>query len=976
MMYYLLGLLAATALLQETVSYHEDNPGKGTFLATGREVVKTFPKEFLKHCVRQRNASVYCSRSGLSSVPRGTPKTTRFLHLSRNNFQAIGPHTFPPLPVLEYLDLSWNNLYSIQNHTFYNINHLKILYLNNTLLQTIQNGAFADLQNLEVLGLAGTRVSDLSNPGFLTANLKHLRSLSFANSSIKVCKLGKAFRNLMALRHLDLRKNLISQLSRDSFASLAGSPLETLDLSFNRIAIIGEPAFWPFQNITNILLTGNKLTVGRLNTTLENLGKIKTSGFSLALGSCSLHSLSSDTFKPLANIPVMMLDLSNNKIQKLQSKGMFRYLPKLETLLMHNNNITSLKGEEFTGLGNLKTLNMSGNELPTIVNGSFSTLGNLTSLYVTLEARRSVIERGVFSDMPYLRTLYISGPPEEFAIREFAKNSLAGLLYLEKLIVKWHDLNKVPTTALRSVRSTLRVLILQYGSINKISPNSFHGFPLLKHLKLSNNRLNSLPPYGFAGLHNLTFLTVNDNFITKIHSEAFYGLPSLRVLELNKNRLCLKASQPLLPPFTSLSNLVSLNLGGQSYQCYKIHGINSFPKDYFKGLVNLKKLDLQHNNLRMMLYSEETSNPFENLTSLTTLNIRHNEFHNMSPAPFKNLSHLEALDLSQNRLSVIPIAVYKQWRNLRKLFLQLNQLQMVTEKGLGLLKNLQDLNLEYNTLNCACNLEWLIKWVSENQTQVVFHNLANYFCAYPRSDRRITILNYDPEAEKCHSQLRYYAAILSSVFILVYMMAIFVMYRNRYYIEYGWYLLRSKAKVRPKAPLGKRKIYHAFISYNGRDSKWVTRRLVPKLEQEEPRLKLCIHERDFTGGVSIVENIITNIQKSRKVVCLVTRNFLKSGWCREEFHLAQMGLFEDGNDVLILVLLDNIPEHYLSTYVRLRKLMCRKTYIEWPTDPKEEPLFWRRLREALETSNVPKQQRRTAAYGAIVMEDEELESLL
>ncbi|XP_019614182.1 PREDICTED: toll-like receptor 13, partial [Branchiostoma belcheri] len=452
--------------------------------------------------VIKRNTSVYCSRSGLSSVPRGTPKTTRFLHLSRNNFQTIGPHTFPPLPVLEYLDLSWNNLYSIQNHTFYNINHLKILYLNNTLLQTIQNGAFADLQNLEVLGLAGTRVSDLSNPDFLTANLKNLRSLSFANSSIK--------------------------------------------------------------------------------------------------------------------------------------------------------------GDEFTGLGNLKTLNMSGNELPTIVNGSFSTLG------------------------------------------------------------------------------------------------------------------------------------------------------------------------------------------GQSYQCYKIHGINSFPKDYFKGLVNLKKLDLQHNNLRMMLYSEETSNPFENLTSLKTLNLRHNEFHNMSPAPFKNLSHLESLDLSQNRLSVIPIAVYKQWRNLRKLFLQLNLLQMVTEKGLGSLKNLQDLNLEYNTLNCACNLEWLIKWVSENQTQVVFHNLANYFCAYPRSDRRITILNYDLEAEKCHSQLRYYAAILSSVFILVYMMAIFVMYRNRYYIEYGWYLLRSKAKGRPKAPLGKRKIYHAFISYNGRDSKWVTRRLVPKLEQEEPRLKLCIHERDFT----------------------------------------------------------------------------------------------------------------------------------
>ncbi|XP_019616739.1 PREDICTED: toll-like receptor 6 [Branchiostoma belcheri] len=392
----------------------------------------------------------------------------------------------------------------------------------------------------------------------------------------------------------------------------------------------------------------------------------------------------------------------------------------------------------------------------------------------------------------------------------------------------------------------------------------------------------------------------------------------------------------------------------------------------------LEYLDLSWNNL----YSIQ-NHTFYNINHLKILYLNNTLLQTIQNGAFADLQNLEVLGLAGTRVSDLsnPDFLTANLKNLRSLSfanssIKLNQLQMVTEKGLGSLKNLQDLNLEYNTLNCACNLEWLIKWVSENQTQVVFHNLANYFCAYPRSDRRITILNYDLEAEKCHSQLRYYAAILSSVFILVYMMAIFVMYRNRYYIEYGWYLLRSKAKGRPKAPLGKRKIYHAFISYNGRDSKWVTRRLVPKLEQEEPRLKLCIHERDFTGGVSIVENIITNIQKSRKVVCLVTRNFLKSGWCREEFHLAQMGLFEDGNDVLILVLLDNIPEHYLSTYVRLRKLMCRKTYIEWPTDPKEEPLFWRRLREALETSNVPKQQRRTAAYGAIVMEDEELESLL
>lgn len=97
--------------------------------------------------------------------------------------------------------------------------------------------------------------------------------------------------------------------------------------------------------------------------------------------------------------------------------------------------------------------------------------------------------------------------------------------------------------------------------------------------------------------------------------------------------------------------------------------------------------------------------------------------------------------------------------------------------------------------------------------------------------------------------------------------------------------------------------YDAFISFNEQDRSWVYTNLVPKLEPpkrsvdsnepsieklnwsfyfnrsccfsifhfvwsfvgSEPSFHLCLHDRDFTVGQQITENIIENIAKSRKV---------------------------------------------------------------------------------------------------------------
>lgn len=164
-------------------------------------------------------------------------------------------------------------------------------------------------------------------------------------------------------------------------------------------------------------------------------------------------------------------------------------------------------------------------------------------------------------------------------------------------------------------------------------------------------------------------------------------------------------------------------------------------------------------------------------------------------------------------------------------------------------------------------------------------------------------------------------------------------------------LLVLRAKLRGRRGAGKAKFqYDAFISYSSKDEAWVMAQLVPNLERpaaDAQRFRLCLHHRDFRPGTAVLDNIESAIYNSCHTICVVTRHFLHSEWCSIEFQLASLRLLCDGSDVLLLVFLENIPEHCLSPYTRLRKIVRKKTYLLWPEQPQEEEAFWVRLIDAL-----------------------------
>ena len=76
------------------------------------------------------------------------------------------------------------------------------------------------------------------------------------------------------------------------------------------------------------------------------------------------------------------------------------------------------------------------------------------------------------------------------------------------------------------------------------------------------------------------------------------------------------------------------------------------------------------------------------------------------------------------------------------------------------------------------------------------------------------------------------------------------------------------------------------MSYHHQDSEWVRQELRPRLEDAEPRFRLCLHERDFVVGATVADNICTAVDISRRMVLLLSRAFLQSHWCHEEFRQA------------------------------------------------------------------------------------------
>ena len=98
---------------------------------------------------------------------------------------------------------------------------------------------------------------------------------------------------------------------------------------------------------------------------------------------------------------------------------------------------------------------------------------------------------------------------------------------------------------------------------------------------------------------------------------------------------------------------------------------------------------------------------------------------------------------------------------------------------------------------------------------------------------------------------------------------------------------------------------------------------------EENHCKVCYHKKDFIPGESISNNIINAIVKSKRVLCLLTKNFTKSGYCLEEFSQSHHRDLQLRQTRLVVLVIDQDVLEKEEISVELRDYLSRYTYIEY-----------------------------------------------
>ncbi|KAL7875037.1 hypothetical protein SRHO_G00060070 [Serrasalmus rhombeus] len=361
-------------------------------------------------------------------------------------------------------------------------------------------------------------------------------------------------------------------------------------------------------------------------------------------------------------------------------------------------------------------------------------------------------------------------------------------------------------------------------------------------------------------------------------------------------------------------------------------------------LGNPEKVYINYNGISKLRY----------LKRLKLINLNFSN-HTNPDMTFWNLKLLRILVLYNCRLSFLTKRMFRDLQSLELLRLHSVSPLILHDGMFDVLPALREVVLDRVDFRCDCENGWLLEWAeSSRQVQVLYMQHQQCILQYEK-------WNFLATMEKlCQTGVQYlcYLGTASTITLLVsasvsyrfaYWPCVVLFFRLRGYVERKiGRRIRKRRRARQEEDYLEEEAemkYDAFVSFSSHDEAWVFGELAPRLEEQgQPRLRLCLHNRDFEVGKGIVDNIAESIYSSRRTVCVLTRRYLRSDWCGLEMRMATHRLLEEQKHRLILIFLEHISPFELSAFHRLAKLVKSHTYLDWPQDESERIHFWERLR--------------------------------
>nr|AQX43081.1 toll-like receptor 5 [Carassius auratus] len=808
-----------------------------------------------------------------------------------------GLHHVPEVPShVNLMDLSLNSIAELNETSFSRLEALQVLKVEQqTPGLVIRNNTFRRLSNLILLKLDYNLFLQIETGAF--NGLYNLEFLTLTQCSLDASVLsGDVLKPLVSLEMLVLRDNNIHRIQPASFF-LNMRRFHVLDLSHNKVKSICEEDLVSFQGKHFTLLQLSSVTLQDMN---ENW---------LGWDKCG---------NPFKNMSINVLDLSGNGFYVPMAKRFF-------------DTFTSTK---ILGLILSKSYNMGSsfghNNFPDP--DKFTFKGLEVSGVKVFDLSRShifALSDSVFSHFPDLEQITLA----QNEINIIENNAFWGLNNLQKLNLSNNFLGSIDSKTFHNLEK-LEVLDLSYNHIWRLGYQSFQGLPNLLILNLTGNSIKHLDT--FATLPSMEKLYLGDNEITHAFSLLNIGT-NLKTLYLQFNKLSsMSELYMILEKFPQIEEIVFR--GNELVYC---------PYDEHKVLSQkIKILDLAISGLEVVWLEGTCLNIFDELHQLEALFLNSNRLQSLPKDVFKDLTSLIFLDLSSNSLKYLPNGIFP--KSLQYLNLEFNSVYSVDP---NLFSTLSYISLLGNDFNCDCNLRDFQTWL--NQTNITFlHPIEDVTCASPEDQYMVSVVKSsiqceDEEDERSVENLRLVLFIFCSTLIILFTASAII------YVCRRGYIFKLYKKIIAKLVDGKqpeldpdRFLYDVYLCFSSSDIKWVERALLKKLDSqfsEQNTLRCCFEERDFIPGEDHLTNMRNAIQNSLKPICVVSEHFLKDGWCLETFNLAQCRMLVELKDILVVLVVGNIPQYKLLKYEQLRSYIETRRYLQWPDDSQDLEWFYDQL---------------------------------
>ncbi|XP_038124946.1 toll-like receptor 5 [Cyprinodon tularosa] len=795
--------------------------------------------------------------------------------------------------------------------------------------------------------------------------------------------------------HLYLDRNHIQEINRTSFRDL--EELQELDLGSQRevVLTIRNDSFLRQRKLTLLVLGDN------LGLTLEPQAFVGlVSLLDLWLDHCSLTDsiLKENYLEPLLSLN--RLNLYGNKIVRLLPGRFFFNLTRFSVLTLELNSLEKICEGDLVGFRgkSFQSLDLSSNSFFGS-NVDWSTCGNpfrgITFNRLDISGNGMNLEKlkqffRAIRGTPIAHLKCSNGLGKGFSHENIAdpdNDTFVGLMdsSVIELDLSGNRIFALKEKVFRPLRNANSIDISQ-NKVNIIEKNAFFGLQTnLYKLNLSFNLLGEIRSNTFNSLTELLILDLSHNHIGVLGYKAFSGLPQLHHLYLTGNSLRLLGSpaalpylnflllrdnklDSLYPIFSSWNNVIYLDISGNKltnlenvyivlthfrHLVYLLHGDNPILWCTINAVVSMPGnsslivLDLHGCSLQNAWAQGKCLDIFEHFQNLLTLNISLNSLMALPHGIFSGLTSVDTIDLSSNALTYLETSVFPaslRWLDLSNNFL-------ATPNPMTF-HSLIHLDLAGNRFHCYCSLDSFLSWL--NTTNVTFRSpVQEYRCKFPASVHNIPLLEFSSIMEPCEDEektvqalrLALFMSSVSLVFSFVLGGIIYARLRGQIFFIYK--KIVGRVLEGPKPPTTEKDWqYDAFLCFSNSDYSWVEAALLEKLDKqfsEENLFHCCFEARDFLPGEDHLSNIRDAIWSSRKTLCIVSKEFLKDGWCLEAFTLAQGRLLEELTNVLIMLVVGKVAPYQLMRYNAVRTFVQKREYLTWPEDPQDLQWFYERL---------------------------------